>query len=41
MLIPYMKEVTFFKDRDIKSHDYPDIVNALHYEHFKQGECVM
>jgi hypothetical protein len=41
MVIPYMKEVKFFKDRDIKALDYPDIVNALSYEHFKDGQCIM
>ena len=37
------KEVKFFKDRDftIKAQDYPDIVNALSYEHFHDGECIM
>ena len=44
MVIPYMKEVKFFKERDInkqKALDYPDIVTALHYEHFQEGECIM
>ena len=44
MVIPYMKEVKFFKERDInkqKALDYPDIVTALHYEHFREGECIM
>ena len=41
MVIPYMKEVKFFKDRDIKALDYPDIVHALGYEHFRDGECIM
>lgn len=41
MVIPYMKEVKFFKDRDIKAMDYPDIVNALSYEHFNDSQCIM
>ena len=36
-----MKQIQFFKEREIKDHDYPDIVNALQYEYFEPGECIM
>jgi hypothetical protein len=39
-LVPLIKEIQFFKERDIKDHDLPDIVSCLNYEFFKAGSNV-
>ena len=39
-LVPYMKEIHFFKERDIKNTDMMDIVSSLLYEKFDQDEVI-
>lgn len=39
-LVPLIKEIEFFRDRDIKDHDFPDIVSCLTYEHLPAGSSV-
>ena len=34
MLVPLVKEIQFFKEREIKDKDYPEIVSCLTYEMF-------
>lgn len=37
MVVPYIKAIDFFKERDIKDSDLPDIVACMTHEHFKAG----
>jgi hypothetical protein len=39
-VIPYMQDVQFFKEREIKAQDFPDIVDALKYEYFEGDEVI-
>ena len=40
-VIPYMKEVKFFKDRDIDDIDFPHIINVLSYQFNTDEECII
>lgn len=39
-LVPLIKTIDFFKERDIKDADLPDIVSCLTYEFYKSGKEV-
>lgn len=39
-LVPLIKTIQFFKERDIRDADFPDIVSCLTYESFEQGQDV-
>ncbi|CDW72769.1 UNKNOWN [Stylonychia lemnae] len=39
-LVPLIKEIQFFKERDIKDQDFVEIVSCLTYENFKMGDTV-
>jgi hypothetical protein len=39
-LVPLIKKIVFFKEREIKDGDFPDIVSCLTYEFFKAGKEV-
>jgi CRP-like cAMP-binding protein len=39
-LLPYVKEVSFFKDQEVQNKDYVDVCELLTYEHRKEGEVL-
>ena len=39
-LVPIIKQIQFFKDRDIKDTDYPEIISSMNYEFCKAGSEV-
>jgi len=39
-IIPYMQEVQFFIEREIKEHDFPDIIDALKYEQYNNDDII-
>lgn len=39
-LVPLIKTIQFFVEREIKDHDYTEIVSCLTYEYFKAGDIV-
>ncbi len=40
MLVPLIKTIQFFKEREIKDQDFIDIVSCLTYEYFSPGDFV-
>ncbi len=39
-LVPLIKSIQFFKERDIHEADFIEIVNSLHYEYMAPGSTV-
>eukprot|EP00347_Sterkiella_histriomuscorum_P019194 403342576 len=39
-LVPYIKQIEFFSERDVKDQDFPDIVSCLTYEYLPAGKDV-
>lgn len=39
-LVPIIKTIQFFKDRDIKDADYPEIISSMNYEFCPAGHDV-
>ena len=40
MLVPLIKTIQFFKERDIKEQDYIELVSCLTYEQFQVADNV-
>ena len=38
--MPIVKQIQFFKERDIKNADYPEIISSMNYEFLKAGSVV-
>jgi CRP-like cAMP-binding protein len=39
-LVPYIREIEFFKERDVKEEDFLDIVQCLKYQKINAGDNV-
>jgi len=40
LLVPLIKTITFFKEREIQDQDFTDLATCLNYECYKAGENV-
>ena len=39
-IVPFFKEIEFFKEKEIKDSYYIDIVQAFTYERIPENQCV-
>jgi hypothetical protein len=40
LLVPYMSQISFFNERDIKNDDMIDIVSCIQYERYEAGYII-
>ena len=40
LLLPYVKEVSFFKEQEVQNKDYLDVCELLTYEYREAGEVL-